>query len=110
MSVVIAIIVVRSIVKHPLGENFYGLLDYIPTRYDRKTILDALDRVDRKLCEDYYIYGTPDEIIGQIEKFANVGMKHLVLSNMTYFFDVSKLSSSFNCMKKVLEYFSSAPK
>ncbi len=60
--------------------------------------------------EDYYIYGTPDEIIGQIEKSANVGMKHLVLSNMTYFFDVSKLSSSFNCMKKVLEYFSSAPK
>ena len=97
-------------VKHPLGENFYGLLDYIPTRYDQKTILDALERVPRKLCEDYYIYGTPDEIITQIEKFANVGMKHLVLSNMTYFFDVSKLSSSFNCMKKVLEYFNSAPK
>lgn len=97
-------------VKHPLGENFYGLLDYIPTRYDRKTMLDALEKVPRKLCENYYVQGTPDEIISQIEKFAKVGMRHIVLSNMTYFFDVSKLSSSFNCMKKVLEYFKSARK
>jgi len=92
---------------HPLGEDFYGLLDYIPTRYNREEILDALEKIPRKVCEDYYLYGTPDEVIGEIEKFAKVGMKHIVLSNMTFFFDVSKLRSSFNCMKKVVEYFKS---
>jgi len=83
--------------QHPFGENFYGLIDYIPTRYNRKTMLDALEK--------YYLQGTPDEIIGQIEKFAKVGMKHMVLCNMTFFFDVRKMGSSFNCMKKVVKYF-----
>ncbi|MDH5266331.1 MAG: LLM class flavin-dependent oxidoreductase [Candidatus Bathyarchaeota archaeon] len=94
-------------VHHPLGENFYGLLDYIPTRYDRKTMLDVLEKVPRQICEDYYLYGTPDEIIGQIEKFAEVGLKHIVLCNMTFFFDASKFLSSFDGMKKVLGYFKS---
>ena len=93
--------------QHPFGENFYGLIDYIPTRYNRKTMLDALEKIPRKICEDYYLQGTPDEIIGQIEKFAKVGMKHMVLCNMTFFFDVRKMGSSFNCMKKVVKYFKS---
>ncbi|MGD8566213.1 MAG: LLM class flavin-dependent oxidoreductase, partial [Candidatus Bathyarchaeota archaeon] len=92
-------------VNHPFGENFYGLLDYIPTWYDRKTILDALDKVPRKLCEDHYLYGTPDEVVGRIEDFYDAGMRHIVLCNMTFFFDVNKVGSSFNCMKKIVEYF-----
>jgi len=92
-------------IQHPLGQNFYGLLDYIPTRYDRKTMLEALEKVPRKICEDYYTYGTPDEMIGRIERFSKVGMKHIVLFNMTFFFDVRKMKSSFKCMKKIMEYF-----
>ena len=92
-------------IQHPFGQNFYGLLDYIPTRYDRKTMLEALEKVPRKMCEDYYMYGTPDEMISRIERFSKVGMKHIVLFNMTFFFDVRKMKSSFDCMKKVMEYF-----
>ncbi len=92
-------------VQHPFGRSFYGLLDYIPTRYDREAMLDALSRVPRKLCEDHYLHGTPDEVIGQIETFSKAGMKHIVMCNMTFFFDISKVRSSFKCMKKILEYF-----
>lgn len=94
--------------KHPLGKEFYGLLDYIPTRYDRKTVLDAIAMIPRKMSEDHYMHGTSDEIIGRIEKFAKLGMKHIVLCNMTFFFDLTKMRSSFNCMKKVVQYFKSA--
>ncbi len=92
-------------IQHPLGEDFYGLLDYIPTRYDQKTVLNAISKIPRKMCEDHYMHGTPDEIISQIEKFARLGMQHIVLCNMTFFFDVSKMRSSFNCMKKIVGYF-----
>jgi len=92
-------------VQHPFGENYYGLLEFIPTRYDRKTILDALEKVPTKLCEDYFLHGTPDEVIGQIEKYAKVGLKHFVINNMTFFLDIRKISSSFGCMKKILTYF-----
>jgi len=92
-------------VQHPLGKNYYGLIEYIPTRYDRKTILEALEKVPRKMCEDYYMWGTPDEVISKIEKFAKVGMKHFVFCNLTYLFDLSKVGSSFDNMKKVVQYF-----
>lgn len=94
-------------IHHPLGENFYGLLNYIPTRYDQKTMLEALAKIPRKMCEDHYLHGTADEIISRIEKFAKLGMRHIVLCNMTFFFDLRKIRSSFSCMKKVVEYFKS---
>jgi len=92
-------------VQHPFGENYYGLLEFVPTRYDRKTMLDALEKVPTKLCEDNYLHGTPDEVIGQIEKYAKIGLKHIVINNMTFFFDIRKIKSSFDCMKKILAYF-----
>ncbi len=92
-------------IPHPFGENFYGLLNYIPTRYSREEMLDALEKVPTKMCEDYYLHGTPDEIISEIERYAKIGLEHIVLWNITFFCDVSKIKSSFKCMKKVLEYF-----
>jgi len=92
-------------IQHPFGKNYYGLLDYIPTKYDRKTILEAFEKIPRKLCEDYYLHGTPDEVIGRIEKYVKIGLKHIVLCNITFFCDVGKIKSSFDCMKNVLGYF-----
>ncbi len=92
-------------ITHPLGENFYGLLDYIPTQYNRETMIEALDKIPSKLCQETFLHGTPDEIISKIEAYANVGLKHIVLYNMTYSCDVSKIKSSFGCVKKVLDYF-----
>ncbi|MHA1483563.1 MAG: LLM class flavin-dependent oxidoreductase, partial [Candidatus Heimdallarchaeaceae archaeon] len=28
-------------ISHPLGDNFRGLIDFIPTRYDKKTLMEA---------------------------------------------------------------------
>ncbi|MFX0133204.1 MAG: LLM class flavin-dependent oxidoreductase [Candidatus Hodarchaeota archaeon] len=90
---------------HPLGENFYGLRDYIPSQYDRKSVLEVIEKVPTQLCLDSYLNGTPDEIINKIEKYAKIGLKHIVLFNITYYCDSSKIKSSFNGMKKVLNYF-----
>jgi len=92
-------------VQHPFGEKFYGLLEYIPTRYDQKAMLEALENVPTKLCEDHTLHGTPDEVIGQIEKYAKIGLKHIVIFNMTFSIDIRKIKSSFGCMKKILAYF-----
>ena len=92
-------------VNHPLGENFYGLLDYIPTNYDRETMVKALDSIPSKLCDETFLHGTPDEIISRIEEYTKIGLKHIVLYNMTYACDIKKIRSSFGCVKKVLDYF-----
>jgi len=94
-------------VQHPFGQNYNGLLEFVPTRYDRKTMLEALEKVPTKLCEDNFLHGTPDEVISQIENYAKIGLKHVALNNMTFFLDIRKIKSSFKCMKKILTYFKS---
>ncbi|MFX1374330.1 MAG: LLM class flavin-dependent oxidoreductase [Promethearchaeota archaeon] len=90
---------------HPFGEDFYGLLEYIPTEYDKDTILKAIDKIPAKMCDDNTLHGTPDEIISKIEEYAKVGLKHIVVYNTTYLADITKIKSSFSLLKKVLQYF-----
>jgi len=92
---------------HPLGENFNGTRDYIPTRCDKDTVLNAIDKVPTKMLEDNFLLGTPDEIIGRIEEYVRLGLKHIILCNVTYLADVHKMNSSQSCMTKVLNYFKS---
>lgn len=91
--------------SHPLGDDFYGLLEYIPSTYDRETMVKALNAIPRKVCDDAFLHGTPEEIIHRIEEYAKAGLKHIVLYNMTYACDLKKVKSSFGCLKKVLDYF-----
>ena len=90
---------------HPFGVDFYGLLDYIPTNYDRDSMIEALNKVPAKVCDGTYLHGTPDEVISRIEEYTKIGLKHIVLYNMTYACDLTKIKSSFGCVKKVLQYF-----
>jgi phthiodiolone/phenolphthiodiolone dimycocerosates ketoreductase len=91
-------------VNHPFGENFAGFRDFIPSRCGRELVLNAIDKVPLKMLENIFLFGTPDEIIDQIEDYVKVGLKHIILCNVTYLVDLEKMKSSQNCMKKVLNY------
>ena len=67
--------------------------------------MDAYDKVPIQMCKDYYLNGTPSEIIQKIEEFAKLGAKHFVIFNYTPTCDINKSQSSFMCIKKVLDYF-----
>ncbi|MFW9819259.1 MAG: LLM class flavin-dependent oxidoreductase [Candidatus Thorarchaeota archaeon] len=90
---------------HPFGEDFYGLLKYIPSEYDKDTILKAINKIPTKMCDENTLHGTPDEVISRIEEYAKLGLKHCVIYNVTYLADATKIKSSFGLMKKVLQYF-----
>jgi phthiodiolone/phenolphthiodiolone dimycocerosates ketoreductase len=92
-------------VHHPLGENFAGYRDFIPSRCDRETVLNAIEKVPIKMLEDIFIIGTPDQIITQIEQYVKAGVQHIILCNVTYLAAIEKMNSSQNCLNKVLNYF-----
>jgi phthiodiolone/phenolphthiodiolone dimycocerosates ketoreductase len=94
-------------VNHPFGENFAGFRDFIPSRCDRETVLNAVEKVPIKMLQDMFLIGTPDEIISQIERYIKVGMQHIILCNVTYLVDIEKMHSSQNCINQVLNYFKS---
>ena len=92
-------------IAHPLGDDFNGLYDFIPTKYDKNTLLEAYDKIPLKMCKDYYLNGTPDEIIEKIEKYIKIGARHIVFYQAASACDLHKVQSAYVCLKKVLNYF-----
>ncbi|HIH78573.1 MAG TPA: LLM class flavin-dependent oxidoreductase [Halobacteria archaeon] len=92
-------------IEHPLGKNFNGLLDYIPSRLSKEQVLDAVKKIPDEVVMDRYIYGGPDDVIDKIDAYRKIGLEHLIIWNETFFADFSKVKSSYGYMKEVMNYF-----
>ena len=93
--------------SHPLGEKFYPLTDYIPAWYSREEILKAIEKVPKEVVEDYFIWGTVEDVIEKLDKYRKVGAQTVVLWNFTFFPDSSKVKSSYSCIDEIVEYYKS---
>jgi phthiodiolone/phenolphthiodiolone dimycocerosates ketoreductase len=91
--------------SHPFGDKYQGMLDYIPSKYDKETLMKAYEKVPPELIRELYFCGTPDEIIKKIEDYARIGLKHAIIFNFTTTCDINKSSSSYICIRKVMDYF-----
>jgi phthiodiolone/phenolphthiodiolone dimycocerosates ketoreductase len=65
---------------HPLGDGFGGAFDFIPGRYTRAQIEDAIARVPSSLLGSQLIAGTPAEIVARIRALGEAGLRHCVIS------------------------------
>lgn len=66
-------------VDHPFGEDFRGLIDFIPSDYPVAQLEDALDRVPVDIVADNVVWGTPDVVREQLESYVDAGLRHIVL-------------------------------
>ena len=90
--------------KHPFGK-FYGLLDYIPTKYTKEKILEAAAKVPDEVSRIAFIAGTPDQVREVFEKYEKLGCEHIVIWNLTYFGDVTKIKQSYELIDEVVSGF-----
>lgn len=90
--------------KHPFGK-FYGLLDYIPTKYTKESILEAAAKVPDEISKIAFLAGTPEQVRESLEKYEKLGCKHVVLWNLTYFGDVSKIKTSYDLIDEMIRSF-----
>jgi phthiodiolone/phenolphthiodiolone dimycocerosates ketoreductase len=90
--------------KHPFGDDFHSLTDYIPMRYDRETTLDAIDKVPEEVLKEFYMTGDAEAIIKMLEDYTKRGLDHIILWNSTGMFDLEKTRQSYKIMKEVLAY------
>lgn len=66
--------------EHPLGENFRGYVDFVPERYDRKTLEEAIAVVPPELAaQGPLMWGTPDQVASKLRAFGEVGLRHVVV-------------------------------
>jgi phthiodiolone/phenolphthiodiolone dimycocerosates ketoreductase len=63
---------------HPLGDGFAGMSDFVPQRYEREFLLDAIDQVPPELLRQNVLAGTPDQIEAQLGDFRDAGLRHVM--------------------------------
>ncbi len=94
-------------VEHPFStpeRRFNALLHYIPTRYSRDEILEAMKKVPQESLEYCFFHGTRDEIIEKVEDYARKGLEHIVFWNLTGMIEPTKNAESLEILKSILHY------
>jgi phthiodiolone/phenolphthiodiolone dimycocerosates ketoreductase len=67
--------------EHPFGEDFRGYVDFLPERYDRKMIEEAIAAVPPGLVEESpLLWGTPEQVASKLRAFGEGGLRHVVLA------------------------------
>ncbi len=67
--------------EHPLGERFRGDVDFIPERYDRKTMAAAIAAVPLELIQEGpLLWGTPEQVTRKLREFGDAGLRHVVIA------------------------------
>ncbi len=68
--------------EHPMGPDFEGFLDIVPSRVSREQIDTALSRMTAELLDSLFFMGSVDDIAEQAEPLARAGCRHFIVANM----------------------------
>src|SRR5262249_14340485 len=69
-------------IEHPIGPDFEGFLDIVPSRVTPPVIDVAVSRMNAKLLERLFYMGTAEQIIDEVAPLANAGCAHFIFANM----------------------------
>lgn len=83
---------------HPLGEGYHGLSQYIPTLFSRDDALDAMAKIPFDVVHDATLHGTPGDIATEVGVYAERGLRHITLWNVTFMPDPAHVRSSFQLL------------
>jgi len=91
--------------EHPLGENFYAVTDYIPAKYAREEVMEAIKRVPLEVVQESFLWGSVEDVINKLDKYRKAGAQTAVFWNFTFFGDINKVKSSYECIDQLVNYF-----
>ena len=69
----------RNGLEHPLGPDFRGLIDFIPSEHPAAEIEAAMKRVPVDVVAENVIWGTPGTIRSALETYVDAGLRHIVV-------------------------------
>ncbi|HXC49464.1 MAG TPA: LLM class flavin-dependent oxidoreductase [Candidatus Limnocylindrales bacterium] len=68
--------------EHPMGEDFMGFLDLVPSRITPAEIDRALAQLNEALLDRLFFMGSTDDILAMAEPLARAGCRHFIVANM----------------------------
>jgi phthiodiolone/phenolphthiodiolone dimycocerosates ketoreductase len=70
-------------VDHPLGRDFAGAQDLMPQILDEETVLSYTAQVPVSLMKEFFLTGTPQEVVDQVAQWRDHGLRYLVVMNLS---------------------------
>ncbi len=67
---------------HPLGEDFGGFLEIVPSRIGPDVIDAALGQINAELLGRLFYMGSVDDILEEAAPLAEAGCRHFIIANM----------------------------
>lgn len=67
-------------VEHPLGPDFRGIVDFIPSEHSSDEIVAAMAKVPTDIVAENVLWGTPERIRHSLETQIDAGLRHIVVS------------------------------
>jgi phthiodiolone/phenolphthiodiolone dimycocerosates ketoreductase len=68
--------------EHPMGPDFEGFLDIVPSRVTPAHIDTAQARLNAKLLDRLFYMGTAEQILAEAAPLAEAGCSHFIVANM----------------------------
>ncbi len=68
--------------EHPLGEDFGGFLEIVPSRTTPEQVGLARERLNPQLLEHLFYMGRAGDIFREVEPLAASGCRHFIVANM----------------------------
>ncbi len=68
--------------EHPLGPDFGGFLEIVPSRTTPAQVEAARERLNEALLERLFYMGTPEDIAEEAAPLARAGCRHFIIANM----------------------------
>ncbi len=87
---------------HPLGERFYGLVDFVPAGMPRRAAEELADRIPFEVVHDFIWHGTAEELYQRVLAFGSVGLEHIVLWNVAPFDALDEGHTSFRILDEIV--------
>lgn len=69
----------RNGLEHPLGPDFRGLIDFIPSEHSAGEIAAAMKEVSVDIVAENVLWGTPDQVREALETYVDAGLRHIVV-------------------------------
>ena len=88
----------RRLGVEPPVEGFHGI---IPAAIERAEAMRIIDAIPPKVVDYYCFCGTPEQIADQIAEYHGVGLRHVIMWNITAFGDPSLAGWSFKALDEI---------
>ncbi|GAC1417525.1 MAG: LLM class flavin-dependent oxidoreductase [Actinomycetota bacterium] len=85
---------------HPFGEEFRGMVDFVPTRVSPESIRAAMDTVPWQIVHTLFPHGTPEELAEKVRAYQHAGLRHVIFENIAAVGKPAKAISSFTALGK----------